>query len=42
MLTLVLPPYVNNLTLQKVAGSGHFVQEEKPVETARFISDFLG
>ncbi|WP_255720967.1 alpha/beta fold hydrolase [Spirosoma oryzicola] len=42
MLTSVLPPYVDTLTLQKVAGSGHFVQEEKPVETARFISDFLG
>lgn len=31
-----------NLTMQKAAGSGHFIPEEKPEETAARIIDFLG
>lgn len=42
MLSYTLPPYVDNLELKEVMGAGHFVQEEKPLETSRLIHDFLG
>ena len=42
MLSYALPPYIDQLALKEVLGSGHFVQEEKPFETSRFICDFLG
>ncbi|CAN5276695.1 alpha/beta hydrolase [soil metagenome] len=41
MLSYALPPYINQLTLKEVVGAGHFVQEEKPHETSRFIRDFV-
>jgi pimeloyl-ACP methyl ester carboxylesterase len=41
LLSCALPPYVDQLTLAEVQGSGHFVQEERPLETSRFIRDFL-
>lgn len=42
MLSYALPPYIDQLVLKEVVGSGHFVQEERPLETTRFIRDFLG
>lgn len=41
MLSYALPPYVDQLALKEVAGSGHFVQEERPLETTGLICDFL-
>ena len=42
LFSYALPPYVDQLALRKVAGAGHFVQEEEPDETARLIGEFLG
>lgn len=42
MLSYALPPYVTQLTLKEVVGAGHFVQEERPLETSKFMRDFLG
>ena len=42
MLSYALPPYIDKLELKEVVGSGHFVQEERPLETSKFILDFLG
>lgn len=42
LLSYALPPYINQLELKEVVGSGHFTQEERPLETTRFIRDFLG
>lgn len=41
LFSYALPPYVDQLTLKEVKGSGHFVQEERPLETSEFIRDFL-
>lgn len=41
LLSYALPPYINQLELKEVVGSGHFVQEERPLETSRFICDFF-
>ncbi|WP_439556900.1 alpha/beta fold hydrolase [Dyadobacter sp.] len=42
MLSYALPAYIDKLDLQELPGAGHFIQEEMPVETAEFISTFLG
>ncbi|AUD05927.1 alpha/beta fold hydrolase [Spirosoma pollinicola] len=42
MLSYALPPYVAKLEIKEVVGTGHFVQEERPLETIRLIHDFLG
>lgn len=42
MLSYALPPYIDQLTLKEVVGAGHFVQEERPLETSIFMRDFLG
>ncbi|RAJ90039.1 pimeloyl-ACP methyl ester carboxylesterase [Larkinella arboricola] len=42
MLSYALPPYIDQLEIKEVGGSGHFVAEERPLETSRFILDFLG
>ncbi|NEU70207.1 alpha/beta hydrolase [Spirosoma agri] len=42
MLSYALPPYIDQLDVKEVTGAGHFVQEERPVETVGFICDFLG
>jgi pimeloyl-ACP methyl ester carboxylesterase len=36
-----LPAYINNLQLQTINGSGHFIQEEQPVATAGTMLSFL-
>ena len=36
-----LPEPGPNLTVEVVAGSGHFIPEEKPDEVARLIREFL-
>ena len=42
LLSYALPPYIDKLELRKVEESGHFVQEERPDETASLMSEFLG
>lgn len=36
-----LPTYAADLKVVKIEGSGHFILEEKPEETASLIIDFL-
>jgi pimeloyl-ACP methyl ester carboxylesterase len=42
MLQKSLAAAAPHVEMQKVAGSGHYLLAEKPVETATFIMDFLG
>ncbi len=41
LLTLSLPDRATHLQLEQVTGSGHFLAEENPHETARLMIDFL-
>lgn len=41
MLKDVLPAYISNLQLQTIDRSGHFIQEEQPMVTARVMLAFL-
>jgi pimeloyl-ACP methyl ester carboxylesterase len=42
MLEIALPNSTTDLQLKKVEECGHFILAEKPNETAKFITDFLG